>query len=78
MINIRFLFCTVLVIAALSVVGISTQHRKEPKSVSQIEAVLHAQVMAWNRGDLEAFMKGYWRSPELSFYSGGTKTNGWD
>ena len=41
-------------------------------------AVLDAQVEAWNRGDLEAFMAGYWRSPDLVFCSGATVTKGWD
>ena len=49
----------------------------EPKSVREIRAVLDRQVEAWNRRDLEAFMAGYWNSPSLSFYSGGTKTAGW-
>jgi beta-aspartyl-peptidase (threonine type) len=40
--------------------------------------VLDAQVEAWNRGDLEAFMTGYWRSPELVFCSGATVTKGWE
>jgi beta-aspartyl-peptidase (threonine type) len=42
-----------------------------------IRRVLEAQVEAWNKGDLEAFMTGYWQSPELSFYSGGDKYRGW-
>ncbi|HXK11241.1 MAG TPA: nuclear transport factor 2 family protein [Vicinamibacteria bacterium] len=41
-------------------------------------AVLDAQVEAWNRGDLEAFMAGYWRSPDLVFCTGATVTKGWD
>jgi beta-aspartyl-peptidase (threonine type) len=41
-------------------------------------AVLDAQVEAWNRGDLEGFMAGYWRSPDLVFCSGATVTRGWD
>ena len=36
-----------------------------------VEAVLDAQRAAWNRGDLDAFMDGYWRSDSLTFYSGG-------
>ena len=43
-----------------------------------VRAVLDAQVAAWNRGDLEAFMAGYWRSPELVFCSGATVTTGWE
>ena len=43
-----------------------------------VRALLDAQVAAWNRGDLEGFMAGYWRSPELVFCSGATLTKGWD
>ena len=43
-----------------------------------IVAVLNAQDTAWNRGDIDAFMDGYWRSPELRFASGGNVTRGWD
>ena len=44
---------------------------------SAIRALLANQVDAWNRGDLEGFMAGYWKSPELSFISGATETRGW-
>ncbi len=42
-----------------------------------IRRVLDDQVKAWNRGDLEGFMVGYWKSPELTFSSGGDQTKGW-
>ena len=42
-----------------------------------VRAVLDQQVEAWNRGDLEAFMSGYWNSPDLVFQSGSTLTRGW-
>ncbi len=42
-----------------------------------IQKVLDDQVVAWNKGDLEGFMRGYWQSPELSFFSGANKTSGW-
>jgi ketosteroid isomerase-like protein len=50
--------------------------KKTPES--QIRAVLDAQVAAWNAGKLEEFMDGYWRSPELTFFSGGRRLGGWD
>lgn len=42
-----------------------------------IEHVLHSQQQAWNRHDLEAFMAGYWNSPDLTFFSGAKEHNGW-
>jgi beta-aspartyl-peptidase (threonine type) len=44
---------------------------------SAIRELLARQVEAWNRGNLEGFMAGYWKSPELSFYSVDKVTHGW-
>ena len=68
---------------SLSIVAIAGivlgQHQPEKGSVekAQIREVLDRQVEAWNRRDLEGFMRGYWQSEHLTFYSGGSKTNGW-
>lgn len=43
----------------------------------EIRAVIMKQQEAWNRGDLEAFMSGYWNSPELTFFSGARESKGW-
>jgi uncharacterized protein (TIGR02246 family) len=43
-----------------------------------ITAALNAQVAAWNRGDVDAFLEGYWRSPEVSFGGATGFTKGWD
>lgn len=50
----------------------------EPKAAQEIRQVLDRQVAAWNHRDLEGFMKGYWHSPDLTFYSGGTIVSGWE
>ena len=42
-----------------------------------IQSVLMAQQTAWNRGDIDAFMEGYWKHEALRFASGGNVTNGW-
>jgi ketosteroid isomerase-like protein len=42
-----------------------------------IHKVLDDQAAAWNKGDLRGFMAGYWESAELSFFSGNSKTKGW-
>ncbi len=44
---------------------------------SAIRQVIEQQQQAWNRGDLEAFMVGYWNSPELTFFSGARESKGW-
>jgi beta-aspartyl-peptidase (threonine type) len=50
---------------------------QSPVQEAAIRKVLQSQVEAWNRHDLEGFMAGYWNSPELTFFSGGTETKGW-
>jgi len=48
-----------------------------PDAIKDVRLVWTAQVEAWNRGDLDAFMAGYWQSPDLVFFSNGTETRGW-
>lgn len=43
----------------------------------RILSVLTSQQAAWNAGDIDGFMEGYWVSPDLRFASGGTVTYGW-
>ena len=43
---------------------------------SSVQQVLQQQQTAWNHHDLEAFMSGYWNSPELTFF-GTKRTSGW-
>lgn len=49
-----------------------------PEPVDAIRALLDRQVADWNKGDLEGFVDGYWRSPELVFQSGGDRNDGFD
>jgi beta-aspartyl-peptidase (threonine type) len=50
---------------------------EEQTTNKAIRQVLDAQVAAWNKGDLDGFMTGYWKSPKLTFFSGKEKTMGW-
>ncbi|MGI9103001.1 MAG: YybH family protein [Terriglobales bacterium] len=62
----------VLVLASTTVLAQNLEADK-----TAIRQLLAGQVDAWNRGDLEGFMAGYWKSPELTFFSGNTITRGW-
>ncbi len=53
-------------------------HVYAPGDDQAIREVLEAQVAAWNRGDLDAYMDGYARTPDLVFTSGGNIRKGWD
>jgi beta-aspartyl-peptidase (threonine type) len=45
---------------------------------SEILGVLSAQAAAWNRGDLDEFLKGYRRSERTVFAGGGAVHRGFD
>ena len=44
--------------------------------IVSIEKLLNDQVAAWNQGDIDGFMAGYWESDQLTFSSGGEVTKG--
>jgi uncharacterized protein (TIGR02246 family) len=58
------------------VLGKPTEERSTDHDA--IRAVLSAQQLAWNRGDVDAFLAGYWRSPELTFSGSSGVARGWD
>ena len=74
----RLLFCSIMVILALSLSGSTEAQAPVPPAVTQIPKVLDDQTAAWNRGNLDAFLDGYWRSPKVVFQSGGTRHDGFD
>jgi ketosteroid isomerase-like protein len=45
---------------------------------TEIQSVLHAQQDAWNRGDIDAFMNGYARSPSTVFIAADEVRRGWE
>jgi len=69
-----------LVLAALLAFSLDARAEAAPPAGDEaaIRALLDEQMHAWNRGDLDGYMKGYWRSPQLSFFGGGDRTHGFD
>lgn len=51
--------------------------KAKAKIMSEIEKVINEQVAAWNKGDIDGFMEGYWKSDEMRFVSGNSVTMGW-
>lgn len=49
-----------------------------PADDAAIRGVLTAQAEAWNRGDLDGYLAGYARTPDLVFTSGGNIRRGYD
>jgi uncharacterized protein (TIGR02246 family) len=76
----------VLVAGLLAMGGfLSVQKRVFAKPSSErtadrdaIHGVLSGQQTAWNRGDVDAFLVGYWRSPDLTFSGSSGVARGWD
>ena len=48
------------------------------QSSSDLRKMLDHQTAAWNRGDLDSFMQGYWHSPDVTFFSGDKIVKGWE
>ena len=53
-----------LFILLLTTTGISTSFCQAGPE-KQIRKILQEQTAAWNRGDIDAFMKGYWVKTDL-------------
>jgi len=71
----RNLVLLVGVIAALVVSGVGQVG--DGGEIGAIRKVLEQQQAAWNRQDLDGFMAGYWKSEELTFFSGTHESKGW-
>jgi ketosteroid isomerase-like protein len=65
-----------VVIAALLILMASAVSAQESKAQLAIRKVMDDQAAAWNRGDIEGFMQGYWKSEKLTFVSSRV-TRGW-
>ena len=53
------------------------EHSNRVDAQSVIEKILQAQGIAWNRGDIEGFMRAYEPTENLLFTSGGTVRRGY-
>jgi ketosteroid isomerase-like protein len=70
------LVVTVLVLLCAFFAELSAQNAGSGPAF-EIRHVLEQQQEAWNRHDLEGFMRGYWNSAGLTFVSGTNVTRGW-
>ncbi len=68
---------TILMILAFGVMSLTVAQSKDDKAKNAIRKVMDEQVVAWNNGNLEEFMRGYWNSPSMTFVSSGKITKGW-
>src|SRR5687767_8122013 len=67
----------IVLVSIILVISVSAVFAQNGKAERAIRAVMDAQAAAWNRGDIEGYMDGYWRSEKLVFISGDNITRGW-
>jgi uncharacterized protein (TIGR02246 family) len=62
-------FFALLILMAFSASAVPTD---------DISQVLQEQESAWNRGDLDGYMQGYWNNNKMRFVSGNKFRYGWE
>jgi ketosteroid isomerase-like protein len=58
-------------------ISAQSKSKRDAVTIAAIRAVLDAQVLAWNQGNIEGFMDGYARLDDITFISGDSFTRGW-
>jgi ketosteroid isomerase-like protein len=67
---------TILAVVTVAVASGARPPQPSPDE-AQIRALLVDQTAAWNRGDIDGFMAGYWKSDETEFVSADGISRGW-
>lgn len=68
-------FAALLLLQACSTSSVVMQGDQD---IATVKSILQRQAADWNRGDIDAFMEGYWRSDELQFIGSNGVTYGWE
>ncbi len=71
--KISILFCILFLAMTISTFA----QTKDEKTKAAIRKVMEDQAAAWNAGNIEGFMEGYWNSPDMKFVSGENVARGW-
>ncbi len=75
--KILFAFLVVLLMQISLSAQTANMSKSDDKTAAAIRKVMDEQAAAWNRGDVEGFMQGYWKSEKLNFVSGTDVARGW-
>ena len=67
----------IILLLIISIVFAANVTAQTDKSSAAIRKVMDDQAAAWNKGDIDGFMAGYWKSEKLTFISGTDVTRGW-
>ncbi len=58
--------------------GINSAQENSTYDKNQILSILDQQMIAWNKGDIDGYMQGYWQSDSLKFVGKNGITYGWE
>lgn len=75
-IQLVFGLCVVAVLFSVTAIPRANATRQSAAD-GQIRSVLDMQTAAWNRGDIDTFMTGYWKSEETEFVGASGVSRGW-
>ena len=75
----EFLARLAWIVVAIAAVGqpLTAEKTSFSSNSAAIRALLEAQQTAWNRGDIEGFMAGYWKSEKTEFVGMKGIVRGW-
>ncbi len=66
-------------LVALIILVASCQERVDTADpIVEINQIMQAQQDAWNSGDLESYMQGYWQNDSVAFVGRSGLTYGWE
>ena len=63
-----------ILLSCLLLLGSYLSHAQDRQAILK---VMHDQELAWNKGDINGFMQGYWKSDSLLFVGKVAPTYGW-
>ena len=66
----KIIFCSLFVLASVFALA-------QPNEEAAIQKLMQTQVAAWNAGNIDEFMKGYWDNDSLMFVGHGGVTYGY-
>jgi beta-aspartyl-peptidase (threonine type) len=64
-------------LGTLVLVGCASAPKNAAMNREVIRSILADQAAAWNRGDIDGYMRAYWNSDDLTFSSGGKTSRGY-
>lgn len=67
-----------LIILSLTLIFTSLSAQNNPTAIQEINEVMLQQEADWNKGDIEAYMQGYWQADSLLFLGGKGPVYGWE